>query len=85
MMGKYGLTLNWFTSYLTNSTISIIIEQSYSPLSPLNHCFLTGSVLGLSQFSIYIRPIADIRTLQIYITIFLLMIFNYLPFLYNFL
>ena len=37
-----------------------MIEKSYSPLSPLNHGIPQGSFLGLSLFSIYIRPIADL-------------------------
>ena len=59
-MGISGLALQWFTSYLTNRNISIIIDKSYSPLSPLNHVIPQGSVLGPSLFSIYIRPIADL-------------------------
>ena len=59
-MGISGLALKWFTSYLTNRNISIMIDKSYSPLSPLNHGILQGSVLGTSLFSIYIRPIADL-------------------------
>ena len=31
------LYLKWFTSYLTNRNISIMIYKSYSPISPLNH------------------------------------------------
>ena len=37
-----------------------MIDKSYSPLSPLNHDIHQGSVLGLSLFYIYIRPIADL-------------------------
>ena len=59
-MGISGLALKWFTSYLTNRNISIMIDKSYSPLSPLNHGIPQGSVLGPSLFSIYIRPIADL-------------------------
>ena len=54
-MGISGLALKWFTSYLTNRNISIIIK---SPISPLNHCIPQGSVMGPSLFYIYIRPIA---------------------------
>ena len=60
LMGISGLALKWFTSYLTNRNISIMIEKSYSPLSPLNYGIPQGSVLGPSFFSIYIRPIADL-------------------------
>ena len=59
-MGISGLALKWFTSYLTNRNISIMIDKSYSPLSPLNYGIPQGSVLGPSLFSIYIRPIADL-------------------------
>ena len=59
-MGISGLALKWFTSYLTNRNISIMIDKSYSPLSPLNHGIPQGSVLGPSLFSIYIRHIADL-------------------------
>ena len=59
-MGISGLALKWFTSYLTNRNISIVIDKSYSPLSPLNYGIPQGSVLGPSLFSIYIRPIADL-------------------------
>ena len=59
-MGISGLALKWFTSYLTNRNISIMIDKSYSPLSPLNHNIQQGSVIGTSLFSIYIRPIADL-------------------------
>ena len=37
LMGISGLALKWFTSYLTNINISIMIYKSYSPLSPLNY------------------------------------------------
>ena len=59
-MGISGLALTWLTSYLTNRNISIMIEKSYSPLSPLNHGIPLGSVIGPSLFSIYIYPIADL-------------------------
>ena len=63
-MGISGLALKWFTSYLTNRNISIMIDKYYSrvgaPLSPLNYGIPQGSVQGPSLFSIYIRPIADL-------------------------
>ena len=37
-----------------------MIDKYYSPLSPINHGIPQGSLLGLSIFSIYIRPIADL-------------------------
>ena len=55
-----GLALTWVISYLTTHNISIMIEQSYSSISPLNHGIIKGSVLVPSLFSIYIRPITDI-------------------------
>ena len=60
LMGIYGLLLKWFTSYLTNRNISIMIDKYYTPLSPLNHGIPQGSVLGPSLFSIYISPISDL-------------------------
>ena len=61
-MGISGLALKWFrpTSYLTNRNISIMVDKSYSLLSPLNHGIPKVSVLGPSLLSIYIRPIADL-------------------------
>ena len=60
VMGISCLALKWFTTYLTNRNISIMIDKSYSPLSPLSYGIPQGSVLGPSLFSIYIRPIADL-------------------------
>ena len=60
LMGISGLALKWFTSYLINRNISIMIDKSYLPLSPLNYGIPQGSVLGPSLFSIYIKPIADL-------------------------
>ena len=51
MIGLSGLVLQLFTSYLTHS---IIIDKSYSPLSPLKPRYFP------SLFSIYIRSIADL-------------------------
>ena len=59
-MGISGLALTWFTSYLTNRNISIMIDTYYSPLSPLNQGIPQESVIDPSLFSIYIRHIADL-------------------------
>ena len=59
-MGISGLALKWFTSYLTNRNISIMIDKSYSPLSPLNYGIPQGSDLDTFLFYIYIRAISDL-------------------------
>ena len=59
-MGISGLALKWFTIYMTNQNIYIMIETSYSPLYPLNHGIPQGPILGTSLFSIYIRTVADL-------------------------
>ena len=56
MMGISGLALKWFTTYLTNRNISIMIEKSYSPLSLLNQDIPHVSVLGPSLF-FYLFPL----------------------------
>ena len=61
LMGISGLALKWFTLHLKNRNISIMIDKSYSLLSPLNNGISQGSVLGPSLFSIYIRPIDLIK------------------------
>ena len=40
LMGISGLALKWFTSYLTNRNISIMMDKSYFPFSPLNHLIM---------------------------------------------
>ena len=58
-MGISGLALQWFTSYLNNLNIYIMIDKSYSNLSPLNHGIPQGSVLGSFFFSMYMHPIGN--------------------------
>ena len=68
LMGISVLTLKLFTSYLTNSNISIMIENLTRLFLYLTTVFPKG-------------PIADlINDIQIYTTICLLVIFNCLPF-----
>ena len=82
-MGICGLASKWFTSYLTNSNISIMISRSYSPLYSLNYGSPQGSVLITSFFTIYIRPIADLikNFLNIYYHIFAndIQLFTFFP------
>ena len=44
------LALKWFTSYPINRNISIMIEKSYSHLSPLNQGIPQGFVIGVFSF-----------------------------------
>ncbi len=45
--GIEGTVLNWFHSYLSNRTQTVIIDSSESPLEPLKYGVPQGSVLGL--------------------------------------
>ena len=56
-MGISVLALQWFTSYLTNRNISIMIDKYYSPDKYLkkNVCILSISI----HIYIYIHHIAD--------------------------
>lgn len=59
-LGITGVTLKWFTSYLTNRTQQVTIDAGLSDAVCLLWGVPQGSVLGPQAFSIYSSPIADI-------------------------
>ncbi len=58
--GIEGTALNWFRSYLSNRTQTMIIGSSESTLEPLKYGVPQGSILGPILFSIYNSPIEEI-------------------------
>ncbi len=55
-----GIALNWFHSYLSNRTQTVIIASSESTLEPLKYGVPQGSILGSILFSIYNSTIGEI-------------------------
>ncbi len=58
--GIEGTALNWFHSYLSNRTQTVINGSRESTLEPLKYGVPQGSVLGPIRFSICNSPIGDI-------------------------
>ena len=61
----YGIRnteLNWFTSYLTNRSQFVEIDDTYSNLLMLNTGVPQGSILGPLLFIIYINDISNSTT-----------------------
>ncbi len=58
--GIEGTALNWFRSYLSNRTQTVIIGSNESTLEPLKYGVPQGSVLGPILLSIYNFPIGEI-------------------------
>ena len=63
LSSHYGITgsaLDLLTSYLSNRTMSVLIDSTPSPPTAVNTGVPQGSVLGPLLFSLYTSPISDI-------------------------
>ena len=58
--GLSGTVLNWFSSYLTGRTQSVVIDGESSERHVLRYGVPQGSVLGPILFTVYTLPIGDI-------------------------
>ena len=55
-----GTALSWFSSYLTNRTQSVIVDDHISQVSSLSYGVPHGSVLGPILFNLYTKPLSDL-------------------------
>jgi hypothetical protein len=58
--GITGQALDWFDSYLTNRTVSVLVNEESSSPHPLHIGVPQGSVLGPILFTCYTTPSGDI-------------------------
>ena len=58
--GFSGTVLKWFSSYLSDRTQCVSIDNVMSSPSPLKYGVPQGSVLGPVLFSLYTQPLSDI-------------------------
>ena len=59
-LGIYGTALNWFKSYLSGRSQSVLINGTQSKPTSLVCGVPQGSVLGPIVFTIYMLPLGDI-------------------------
>ncbi|KAI5102638.1 gastrula zinc finger protein XlCGF28.1-like, partial [Silurus meridionalis] len=55
-----GAVLNWFSSYLSNRTISVVLNDHSSLVAPLSSGVPQGSILGPIMFSRYMLPLGQL-------------------------
>ena len=60
MHGISGTALSWFSSYLTNRTQSVIVDDHVSQVSSLSYDVPQGSVLGPILFILYTKTLSDL-------------------------
>ena len=60
MYGISGTALSWFSSYLTNRTQSVIVDDHISQVSSLSYGVPRSFVLGLILFILYTKPLSDL-------------------------
>ncbi len=58
--GIGGTALKWFSSFLTNRSQSVIIDDEMSTAKPLKFGVPQGSVLGPLLFTAYMAPLKDV-------------------------
>ena len=59
-LGIRGRALQWFRSYLTDRSQTVLINGTQSQPRPLKRGVPLGSVLGPILFTIYTLPLGDI-------------------------
>ena len=59
-LGFIDTALQWFPSYLTDSTNNVSLSNHCSAFAPVHSGVLQGSVLGPILFTMYIKPLSAI-------------------------
>ncbi len=59
-IGISGIVLQWFSSYLSNRSVSVTMGNHSPPAVPLSFGLLQGSILSPVLFSLYMLPLGSI-------------------------